>query len=118
MLKHFDLLIARLLFVGTPAATLPSARPAERALTATLLFSGLRCLVQYIVLPFVLPLLGIVSGQQFGLLVALDLVALVAILLSVRRFWQARHPRRWEYLAVAAVALVVMLVFLAFDLPV
>jgi hypothetical protein len=92
--------------------------PAERLFTATLLFAGLRCLVQYILLPFVLPLLGIVSGQRFGIMVALDLVALVAISFSVRRFWQVRHPRRWEYLLLACVAIVVMIIFLGFDMGV
>jgi ABC-type iron transport system FetAB permease component len=95
-----------------------AARPAERLFTATLLFAGLRCLVQYILLPFVLPLLGIVSGQRFGIMVALDLVALAAIIFSVRRFWQVRHPRRWEYLLLACVAIIVMIVFLVFDLGV
>jgi hypothetical protein len=115
-IERLDQLISRLLWAAPqPAADLPT-RPAERALSAALIFSGLRCTMQYLILPIALPLLGIASGQSLGLMVLLDIIAIVSLGLGLRRFWQARHPRRWEYLAMAAAIIAVIAVFLWFDL--
>jgi hypothetical protein len=113
-IERLDQLIGRLLW----ARPQPAARPtqaAERALSAALLFSGLRCTVQYLLLPM-LPLLGIVSGRSLGIMALLDIIAIGSLGLGLRRFWQARHPRRWEYLALAVAISLVIAVFLWFDL--
>ncbi len=114
-LDTLDTLIGRMLLVGPHASVSASANvsaPAERALTFSLIFSGVRCTVQYVLLPFVLPLFGIVGGLSFGLVALIDLLALGSIIFSLRRFWQLRHPRRWEYLLFSLVILLVISLFL------
>lgn len=74
-----------------------------------LLISAVRCTVRYVVLPFVLPLvgvvtsptLGIVTGTALGLLLTLDVIAAIAIVTTLRRLFRLRHPRRWQYVPVA-----------------
>ncbi|MQA01160.1 MAG: hypothetical protein GEU80_17905 [Dehalococcoidia bacterium] len=78
----------------------------------------MRCTVRYVVLPFVLPLLGVATGATLGvvtasalvLLLALDVIAASAIVATLRRLWRHRHPRRWQYLPVA-IALAVLIGF-------
>lgn len=115
-IERLDQLIARLLWVAPQQASAPATRSAERALNMALLFSALRCTVQYLILPVLLPLLGLVSGRSLGIMALLDLIALISLGLGLRRFWQARHPRRWDYLALAIVVVGVLAVFLWFDL--
>jgi len=113
-----DQVIARLLFVPAVPPALPAAprlRAADRAFNGSLLLSGLRCIIRYVVLPFVLPLLGFTLQVSLNIGIAIDLIALVALLFSLRQIWQARHPRRWSYLTLALVVVFAIGVFLAFD---
>jgi ABC-type iron transport system FetAB permease component len=66
-----------------------------------LLVSAVRCSLRYIVLPFVLPLAGMASGAALGLLLALDVIATIAIVGTLRRLWRTQHPSRWQYLLLA-----------------
>lgn len=67
-----------------------------------LLVAGLRCIVRYIVLPFVVPLLGVATGATLGIatgvslgvLLLLDVIAVIAIVATLRRLWRPQHPRR------------------------
>jgi ABC-type iron transport system FetAB permease component len=83
--------------VPREAASTTGSRPFE----TPLLVSGARCILRYIALPFVLPLLGVATGAAFGILLLLDVVAAVAIVTTLRRLWRLQHPRRWQYLVVA-----------------
>ena len=47
-----------------------------------------------------------------GLVALIDLLALGSIIFSLRRFWQLRHPRRWEYLMFSLAILLVIALFL------
>lgn len=96
--------------------SVPAAESAERALSLSLMFSGVRCILQYAILPFVLPLIGIATDAARPLLLALTLMAVVSIFFSLRRFWQIGYERRWQYLMVAVAALVVLVAFIVFDL--
>lgn len=105
-----DLWMRRLLRlpVDAPKATEASARAlVERSL----LISMVRCLLTYIVLPFVAPILGIGLGVAPVVGIVVGTVAIVANIASVRRFWRADHRYRWHYTALASV-IVVMLVWL------
>ena len=63
----------------------------------SLLISMVRCLLTYIVLPFVAPLLGVGLGVAPLIGIPVGLVAIVANVASVRRFWRADHRYRWHY---------------------
>lgn len=94
--------------VDAPKATEESARSlVERSL----LISMVRCLLTYIVLPFVAPILGVGLGVTPVVGIVVGTVAIVANVASVRRFWRAEHQYRWHYTALASV-IVLLLVWL------
>lgn len=105
-----DLRMRRLLRLplDAPIATEASARTmVERSL----LISMTRCLLTYIALPFLLPLLGVGLGVAPVIGITVGTVAIVANVASVRRFWRADHRYRWHYTAFASL-IVAMLTWL------
>jgi ABC-type iron transport system FetAB permease component len=80
------------------------------------LLSGLRCTVQYVVLPFVLPWIGVTTTVPPWITVVLSALALAALIRNLRSLWRLRHPRRWNYLVLAAGVIASLLVFTAVDL--
>jgi len=115
-------MMGRLLFVDTPPA--PSAeRPdadqrGERAFGFSLVFSGVRCILQYAILPFVLPVLGVTMDAAAPISLAINLVAIVLIIYSLRRFWRIGYRHRWKYLPVAITALALLTAFIVLDIHV
>jgi hypothetical protein len=109
-----DRLMRRLLRlpVDAPAGTAEGAR---KAFQTSLLVATVRCLLMYIVFPFVLPLLGIAKGvgPAIGLLV--NAVAMVCIVMSLRRFFRADHPKRWWYAALGGSVLVLLGILAVID---
>lgn len=101
------------------AAATTTRRPFE----TPLLLVGVRCVARYIVLPFALPFLGaatgatfgIVTGAALGVLLMLDVIAVVSIVATLRWLWRIHHPRRWHYLPVALGLTVLIALFLVID---
>jgi ABC-type iron transport system FetAB permease component len=92
------------------------AQTAQNALSFSLLFSGVRCILQYAVLPFLLPIVGIATDAAVPILLVINILAMVSIVFSLRRFWRIRYAHRWWYLVVATVALMLLTVFLWLDI--
>ena len=117
MTSRADSIMSRLLFVS-PAAnvTASQTRRAENALTLSLMFSGLRCILQYVLLPFLLPIVGIATDAAAPILLLINLIAMASIFFSLRRFWTIGYKHRWGYLAVALAALTLLLAFTLHDL--
>ena len=114
-----DRLVGRLLWVDTNASVdtqAGNAGRAERAFGFSLLVSGVRCILQYVVLPFILPLVGIAAEVAVPITLAINLLAVVLILFSLRRFWQINYRHKWQYLFVALTAWVLLGAFIALDL--
>lgn len=99
--------------VDAPAGTAAGAR---KAFQTSLMVATVRCLLMYIVFPFVLPAIGLASdvGPAIGL--AISAAAIVCIVLSLRRFWRADHPMRWWYGALGGTVLCFMVVLVVIDL--
>jgi hypothetical protein len=116
----FDRLIGRLLFVDVQSKITAEndllAQRAERTFGASVMFSGIRCVLQYAVLPFVLPLIGIAAETALPVMLAINVLAIISIFFSLRRFWQIGYKYRWQYLIVALAALAVLTAFIALDL--
>ncbi len=74
-----------------------TAADAQKAFQTSILVAAVRCILMYLVLPFVLPAIGIASnvGPWIGL--SISFAAIVAIVMSIRRFWRAEHSKRWHY---------------------
>ena len=78
----------------------------HRIFSASIFLSALRCLLSYIVLPVVLPAIGIPIG----------LLALTFDYLGIRRFWLADHRQRWAFTALYAVVGTMVLTLLIVDI--
>lgn len=73
----------------------------DRLFTGSVIFVSVRCTLQYIVLPFVLPLIGLRSDWSVGISVLIDIIALTTIAYNVRRLWHTSW--RWRYIGLAVV---------------
>lgn len=98
---------------GTRPAPLPA--PAQRALNFALLLSALRCTVQYIIVPFVLPWIGVATSIPPWVTLALGVLALASLTRNVRALWRVRHARRWSYLFLALAVAAALLAFTVVD---
>ncbi len=102
--------------ISAPSDEAGQTRRAENALTISLLFSGLRCILQYVLLPFLLPIIGVAADATVPILLLINLIAIVSIFLSLRRFWTIAYKHRWSYLLVALAALTLLIAFTAYDI--
>lgn len=92
------------------------ADEARRAFQTSIMVATVRCLLMYIVFPFVLPALGIASGVGPLIGIPISLIAITAIVMSVRRFWRADHSKRWHYTVLGGAVIVFLSVLIAIDL--
>jgi hypothetical protein len=90
----------------------PSPRDAERAASISMVISGVRCLLTYVVFPWVLPAASRTSGVGPAIGLVVGLVAIWFNVASIRRFQQSNHRYRWHITALngAVIALLVVLV--------
>ena len=87
------------------------AHAAERAFNTSLIISGIRCSLTYVVLPFIAPLIGLAPGVGPAIGIPVGLVAIVANVYSIRRFHYVQHRWRW-HVTVVHVAVIGLLVAL------
>jgi hypothetical protein len=109
-----DVAVRRLLRIpdGPPA---PEA-PAQRAFSTSIVVSATRCLLTYIVLPFVAPALGLAAGVGPAVGIPIGVVAIGCNILTIRRFWAADHRWRWAYTAIALTVIALLLVLMVEDI--
>lgn len=108
-----DAFMRRLLRVP-PDAT--QGTTAQRAFGRSLLVSTVRCLLTYVVLPVLKPVVDLSGGVGPVLGLLLGAVSAVAIVYSMRRFVAARHRWRWGYIAIGSAILVLLAVQAVGDL--
>ncbi|MDX2140620.1 MAG: hypothetical protein SF123_21235 [Chloroflexota bacterium] len=89
---------------------------AETVFGSALLFSGIRCVLQYAILPFALPLIGVAADVATPISLAINLVAIIALGYSVRRMWQINYKHKWLYTGIGAVSLIIMISFILLDI--
>ncbi len=80
-----------------PEGKTSTAAEARSAFQKSLAFTTCRCLLMYIVLPFVLPLVGVARGVGPVIGIVIGILAMISIVYSIRRFWRADHSKRWHY---------------------
>ncbi len=88
----------------------------HRIFSASIFLSALRCLLSYIVLPVVLPAIGLAKGVGPLIGVPIGLLALTFDYLGIRRFWLADHRQRWAFTAIYAVVGTMVLALVIVDL--
>lgn len=103
-----------------PATGVESTQEAEaaarRAFSWAIVISGIRCLIAYILLPFVAPLLGLAPGVGPWLGIAISGVAIVANVFSIRRFARSRHRLRKLVIGINVAVIALMVVLIGVDL--
>jgi hypothetical protein len=88
----------------------------HRIFSASIFLSALRCLLSYIVLPIVLPAIGLARGVGPVISIPIGLLALTFDYLGIRRFWLADHHQRWAFSALYAVVGGMVLALLIVDI--
>lgn len=88
---------------------------AERTFSTSILVSGVRCLLTYVVFPFVAPIVGIASGIGSTIGLIIGTIAIVANVFSIRRFWRADHRWKWPVSALNVGIIGLLVVLLVHD---
>jgi hypothetical protein len=105
----------------TPASTAPTRSPAgdeneaARLFSLSIVISGTRCLLTYIVFPWVLPVLGIAGGVGPAVGVVVGVVVIAFNFLSIRRWRASGHAWRVPLMTLNSVVIVFLLVLVALD---
>lgn len=88
---------------------------AHGAFSTSIAISAIRCLVTYIFLPLLSPILNLSGtiGPILGLVVGA--VSMVAIVFSIRRFFAADHKYRWHYAAIGGAIMCLLVVQAVID---
>jgi hypothetical protein len=88
----------------------------HRIFSASIFLSATRCLLSYIVLPVVLPAIGLARGVGPIIGIPIGVLALTFDYLGIRRFWLADHRQRWAFTALYAVVGTMVLILLIVDI--
>lgn len=99
-----------------PDAPAGSAAGARKAFQTSIMISAARCLFMYIVLPFVLPIIGVTTGVGPVIGLIISVLAMASITFSMRRFFGSDHPKRWWYAALGGAVFAFMAVSTVIDL--
>lgn len=97
------------------ACAVPTARSTERAFGWSMVVSGVRCTLAYVVLPFVAPLIGLAPGVGPVLGITIGLIALASNLISFRRFRRSSHRWRTPAMTIHVGVIGLLLVMMAID---
>ena len=98
-----------------PDGPRPSKADAQQAFSRSVWISAARCLLTYILLPFVAPVLGIAGDVGPGVGIPIGLVAIVSNVLTIRRFHAAEHRMRWAYTAIAVCVIIGLVILMGRD---
>lgn len=81
-----------------------------------MIVSGIRCLVTYLLVPVLVPIIGFAGIVAAPIGILLCIVAGVSGVYSVRRFWASNHRCRWMYTWFIAIVFVVLAIALVTDI--
>jgi hypothetical protein len=93
-----------------------SARSAVNAFRRSMLISTIRCTLTYLVFPFVLPALGLVTGTGVLIGIVIGALAITCDIFAIRRFFTVDHKWRWHFSAIAFSVVCLLAVLLAQDI--
>ncbi|MEX0790568.1 MAG: hypothetical protein WD178_07320 [Actinomycetota bacterium] len=81
----------------------------------SLLISGIRCMLSYVVLPVLAPLIGLSGWVGRPISIVLTVAAIVLATVSLRRVWAADWKYRWYYTVFSAVVLTLLFIVIVVD---
>ena len=80
-----------------------------------MIISTIRCSLTYLVFPFALPALGLVTNTGVVISIAIGALAMTCDVFSIRRFFVADHKWRWPFSTVAFCVICMLGVLLVKD---
>jgi hypothetical protein len=88
----------------------------HNAFSRSIAISATRCILTYVLLPLLGPVLNISGtlGPVLGLIIGA--VSMVAIIAAARRFFAADHKWRWGYVGIGSAIFVLLIVQAAVDI--
>ncbi len=89
---------------------------AHKAFRYSLIISGIRCIITYLLVPILVPILSVAGWVATPISLLLCAYAAVNGVISVRRFWLADHTQRWMYTAFMGVVFLVLAFSLTTDI--
>ena len=89
---------------------------ATRTFSTSILVSAVRCVLAYIVFPWLLPAVGVARGAGPGIGIVVGVVAIAFNVLSIRRFWRADHRWKWPITALNSAVIALLSILLVADL--
>ncbi len=101
---------------AAPGDAAPQGDPATKAFSVSILISGIRCVLTYVIFPWVLPLLGFAGGVGPAVGLVVGTIAIGFNLASIRRFWVADHRWKWPITVLNSSVIVLLLILLGLDL--
>ena len=96
-------------------ATTDDAQSAERAFSRSVVISGVRCSLTYVLIPFVFPLVGFGAGVGPLIGIPVGLAAIVANFVSIGRFHRSDHRWKLPMTAINAGIIVLLVILVTVD---
>ena len=97
------------------ADTDETAEKAERTFSISLLVSAVRCTLTYVLIPWVFPILGWRRAWARWSVCVIGTAAIVANLVSIRRFHRADHRWKWPMTAINGGIIVLLVILVVVD---
>ena len=110
-----DLAMRHLLRVPEERKPIPES-DTHKIFGTSILLSATRCLLSYLVLPILLPFLGLAKGVGPWIAIPIGVLALTFDVLGIRRFWLADHHQKWLFSAIYAVVGAMVFILLTVDI--
>lgn len=88
---------------------------AERTFSRSLVISGIRCTLTYVLIPFVFPLVGWGAGVGPWIGLPIGIAAIVANVVSIRRLHRADHRLKWPMTVISGGILVLLAILVVVD---
>jgi predicted permease len=96
--------------LGVRGVDLRSGARAHQSFRISVVVSAVRCIVTYVAVPVLLPVLSLSGSVAAPIGLALCAVAAVSGMISLRRFWRADHSHRWTYTAFITIVFAILTV--------
>ena len=96
--------------LGVSGVDLSSGQGAHHTFRISVVISALRCIITYVAVPVLVPLLSLSGWVAAPIGLALCAVAAVTGVVSLRRFWRADHAHRWTYTAFITIVFAILTV--------
>lgn len=106
----------RLLLVNDAKSTAKLEGAAHRYLRVSMVITGIRCLITYLLIPIAVPIIGLSGAVSAPIGLVLSAVAIVSGVTSLRKFWQSDHKFRWMYTTFIAFVFVVIAITVNADI--